>query len=115
MALPSWANDTVIRIRPGTTTSRGSTIPDWSTDKVNEKTISGCSVQPATTTLSQDGRVLGITDAWSCYFPPGADVTEGDKIRWNGNDYQLMGALRIWTSPTGMVSSVQATLERWSG
>lgn len=115
MALPSWANDSVVRIRPGTTTRRGSTEPDWSSDKVNELTITGCSVQPATTTLSQDGRVLGITDVWNCFFPPGADVAAGDKIRWNGKDYQLMGEPRIWTSPTGMVSSVQASLERWSG
>lgn len=115
MALPSWANDTVTRIRPGTTERRGSIEPDWSPDKVNEKQIAGCSVQPATTTLSQDGRVLGISDTWTCFFPPGSDVAAGDKIRWNSNDYQLMGEPRIWTSPTGMVSSIQAQLERWSG
>ena len=115
MALPAWATDTVTRIRPGTKESRGSTVPDWSSDKVNEKSIPGCSVQPATTTLTQDGRVLGITDAWTCYFPPDADVAAGDKIRWNGNDYQLIGEPRIWTSPTGMVSSIQAQLERWVG
>ena len=115
MALPSWANDSVTRIRPGTKESRGSTVPDWSSDNVIEKTITGCSVQPATTTLSQDGRVLGITDTWTCFFPPEADVAAGDKIRWNGKDYQLMGEPRIWTSPTGMVSSIQASLERWEG
>ena len=115
MALPSWANDTVVRVRPGTIDRRGSTEPDWSADKVNELTITGCSVQPATTTLSQDGRVLGITDIWTCFFPPGADVAAGDKIIWNSKDYQLMGEPRIWTSPTGMVSSIQASLERWSG
>jgi hypothetical protein len=115
MALPSWAKDTVTRIRPATIDRRGSTVPDWSPDKVNELQISGCSVQPATTTLSQDGRVLGITDAWTCYFPPDADVAAGDKIMWNGKDYQLMGEPRIWTSPTGVVSSIQAQLERWSG
>ena len=58
--LPSWANDEVTRIRPGTKESRGSTIPDWSQPNVLK--ISGCSVQPAQTTLSQDGRVLGLTE-----------------------------------------------------
>ena len=115
MALPSWARDTVTRIRPGTTVNRGSTEPDWSEDKVSTLTISGCSVQPSTTTLSQDGRVLGITDLWMCYFPPGSDVAAGDKIIWNNKEYQLVGEPRIWTSPTEMVSSIQAQLERWSG
>lgn len=82
---------------------------------MTELVINGCSVQPSTTTLTQDGRVLGITDAWTAFFPPEADVAAGDKIRWNNKDYQLIGEPRIWTSPTGMVSSVQAQLERWSG
>lgn len=115
MALPGWANDTVKRIRPATVERRGSTEPDWSQDKVSEKTITGCSIQPSTTVLSQDGRVLGITDAWTAYFPPDADVAAGDKIMWNSKAYQLMGEPRVWTSPTGMVSSIQAQLERWSG
>ena len=116
MALPSWANDTVVRIRPGKTGTierRGSTVPDWT--KATELEITGCSVQPATTTLSQDGRILGITDVMTCFFPPDSDVAAGDKIRWNGSDYQLIGEPRDWRSPTGIVSSLQAQLERWSG
>jgi hypothetical protein len=113
MALPSWANDTVTRIRPGQIERRGSIEPDWT--HPTEVQISGCSVQPATTSLTQDGRVLGITDVYTCYFPPGVDVAAGDKIRFNGKDYQLMGEPHEWRSPTGAVSSIQAQLERWSG
>ena len=76
--LPSWANDEVTRIRPGTKESRGSTIPDWSQPNVLK--ISGCSVQPAQTTLSQDGRVLGLTEGYTVFFPPGSDVKAGDKL-----------------------------------
>lgn len=111
--LPSWANDTIIRIRPGKVTRRGSDEPDW--EKAEELEIKGCSIQPASTSLSQDGRVLGIADAYTCYFPPGADVAAGDKIRFAGNDYQIMGEIRRWQSPTGRVSNMQANLERWSG
>ena len=113
MALPSWANDTVTRVRPGTKESRGSQIPDWS--KATSLSIAGCSMQPATTTLSQDGRVLGISEGYTCYFPPGADVAAGDKIQYGGKDYQIIGEPKTWKSPTGRVSSVQAQLERWSG
>ena len=115
MALPSWANDTVTRIRPSTTVKRGSIVPDWDPEKVSEKQISGCSMQPGSTTLSQDGRVLGISDGYTCYMPPGSDVTAGDKIVFNNLDYQVIGEPRPWTSPTGMVSSLQVQLERWSG
>lgn len=115
MALPSWAEEEVTRIRPGTKESRGSIVPDWSEDKVSKKTISGCSVQPASTTLSQDGRVLAISEGLTCFFPPGTDVAAGDKIRYDGEDYQIIGKPKKWTSPTGRVSNIQAQLERWSG
>ena len=115
MALPSWANDSVTRIRPATIDRRGSTEPDWSEDKVSKLAISGCSVQPATTTLSQDGRVLGISEGLTVFFPPGTDVAAGDKIRWDGKDYKIIGEPKVWKSPTGRVSSIQASIERWAG
>ena len=111
--LPSWANDEVTRIRPGTKESRGSTIPDWSQPNVLK--ISGCSVQPAQTTLSQDGRVLGLTEGYTVFFPPGSDVKAGDKLTWNGQNFQIIGEPRQWNSPTGRVSSLQAAIERWAG
>lgn len=113
MALPAWANDSITRIRPGTITRRGSVEPDW--EHATEKEITGCSMQPSTTSLSQDGRVLGTTDGYTCYLPPDADVLPGDKIRYNSLDYQIMGEPRIWNSPTGRVSSKQLQLERWAG
>lgn len=111
--LPSWANDVVTRLRPTTKTVRGSAIPDWSNP--DSITIGGCSMQPASTMLSQDGRVQGITDGYTCYLPPCADVKAGDRIRYNGKDYTINGEPQIWHSPSGKVSSMQLHLERWSG
>lgn len=111
--LPSWANQSVKRVRPGTKESRGSSIPDWSNP--DELTIEGCSVQPSQTTLSQDGRVLGLTEGYTVFFPRTADVKAGDKIIWDGNEYQIIGEPRGWDSPTGRVSSLQAAIERWAG
>jgi hypothetical protein len=111
--LPSWANDTVVRIRPGTKESRGSVIPDW--DHATEAQITGCSVQPGSTSLDQDGRVMAISDGFTAYLPPGADVQAGDKIRYAGKEYQIRGEPRPWNSPTGRVSSIQIRLERWAG
>ena len=113
MALPSFAAETVTRLRPTETIIRGSTVLDWS--KPDELNIVGCLMQPGSTTLSMDGRELGISDGYTAYFPPGADVQAGDRIMYAGATYTIMGDIRPWKSPTGLVSNLQAQLERWSG
>lgn len=112
--LPSFATDSIVRVRPGTTTERGSTVPDWSTDKVTKLTIGGCSVQPASTSLSQDGRVLGISDGWTAYLPEGSDVQAGDHIEWDGNTYEINGEPRKWPGAS-RCAHIQLNLTRWEG
>lgn len=109
----SFANDTITRIRPGVKSVRGSNVPDWG--QAFSLDIAGCSVQPAGTTLSQDGRVLGIMDGMTCYCPYDADVCEGDRIRYDGQIYEINGTPRKWKSPTGNRSHLQLNLERWKG
>lgn len=112
--LPTWASQEITRIRPGTKTLRGSTVFDWSTDKVSELTIKGCSVQPASTGLSQDGRVLGINEGWTAYIPEGSDVQAGDRIRFNGDIYEINGEPKAWTGAFTR-SNIQLNLVRWEG
>lgn len=114
MALSTFARQTVTRIRPKTKTERGSLVPDWSTSP-NEKQITGCSVQPAGTSLSEDGRVLGVSEGITVYLPEGSDVAAGDRIRYNGNDYTINGEPKIWVSATGRCDSIQLNCERWYG
>lgn len=111
--LPSWVSQTVTIIRPGTKIERGSTIPDW--NNTWETDVSGCSIQPAATGLSQDGRVLGILDGMTAYLPPGTDVREGDRVVYEGITYEINGSPRAWNSATGRASHVQANLRRWDG
>lgn len=110
--IPSFARQSVTRIRPGVKTVRGSDIPDW--ENATSLVISGCSVQPAATEMSQDGRVLGILDGMTAYLPPGADVQEGDRIVYDGETYVLDGAPRVWEAAFNL-SHVQIRLRRWSG
>lgn len=110
--LPSFATQRVVRIRPTTKDVRGSRVPDWSNS--DRKVISGCSVQPASTDLSQDGRVLGILDGMTCYMPENADVLEGDRIEYEGIIYTIDGAPRVWPS-AGNLAHKQLRLVRWSG
>lgn len=110
--LPSFCSQSITRLRPGTTTSRGSTIPDWS--HATSATISGCSVQPSTTSLSEDGRVLGISDRWTAYLPEGSDVQAGDRIVFEGQTFTIDGEPRVWTGPFTR-SNIQLSLIRWEG
>ena len=110
--LPSFCNQSIVRIRPGTKTARGSDIPDWT--KADRLTINGCSVQPASTSLSQDGRVLGINEQWTAYLPEGSDVKAGDRIEFEGKVYTINGDPKEWTAPFTR-SNMQLNLTRWEG
>lgn len=111
--LPSFCNQTVDIVRPKKTIdSRGSEIPDWTS--TTKTTVTGCSVQPASTSLSQDGRVLGILDGWTAYLPEGTDVKAGDRIDFDGESYVINGEPRKWTGPL-RTSHIQLNLVRWEG
>ena len=111
--LPSWASDTVTRLRAATVTQRGSAVPDWSNPSRLE--IGGCCVQPSSTSLTTDGRVQGTSEGLTCYLPPGADVKAGDRILYSGETYAIMGEPKTWKSPTGRVSHIEIQIERWYG
>lgn len=112
--LPSFCTQEVIRIRPGSKVLRGSTVPDWSEDNINKKTITGCSVQPASTGLSQDGRVLGINEGFTAYLPEGSDVQAGDRIQYDGEIYEINGEPKKWVGAFTR-SHIQLNLIRWEG
>ena len=112
--LPSFCNQEITRVRPGTKNVRGSDIPDWSADKVDTLKIKGCSVQPAATTLSQDGRVLGISEQLTAYLPEGSDVKAGDRIIFEGQPYTINGEPKTWAAPFTR-SNMQLNLARWKG
>lgn len=112
--LPTFCKQEITRIRPGTKTERGSTIPDWSEGQATTLVIKGCSVQPATTSLSMDGRVLGLSEGLTAYLPEGSDVKAGDRIMFNGETYTINGEPKIWTAAANL-SHVQLNLIKWEG
>ena len=116
----SFWRDTITRIRPGTKTERGSTVPDW--EHATTKDVSGCSVQPASTSLSEDGRVMALADGLTAYVPKDMQpvsrqilFTAGDRIEYNGKTYTINGDPRQWPSATGGLDHIQLNLMRWSG
>lgn len=110
--LPSFCNQTITRLRSGTIEARGSVIQDWSNPDRLE--ITGCSMQPASTSLSTDGRVLGISDYYSLFAPADADVQAGDRIEYNGKVYEIDGDIRVQPAAS-MLEHIQVTLKRYQG
>lgn len=111
--LPSFCSQSITIIRPGTKEVRGSIVPDWE-HTAQPVVVGGCSVQPASSSLSLDGRVLGISDAWTAYLPEGTDVKAGDRILFDGNTYEISGEPRVWTGAFTR-SHIQLNLTRWEG
>lgn len=52
-------------------------------------------MQPASTSLSQDGRVLGLLDEYTLFLPADADIQAGDRVQFNGQVYEIDGEVRI--------------------
>lgn len=112
--LPSFCNDEITRVRPGTKTVRGSVVPDWDASVITTLVIKGCSVQPSATTLSQDGRVLGVSEQLTAYLPEGSDVKAGDRIIYGGDVYTINGEPKAWKAAFNL-SNIQLNLIRWEG
>ena len=110
--LPSFCTQEVKRIRPSTKESRGSMILDWS--NVSNLTIEGCSMQPASTTLSEDGRVLGISDLYTLFTPPDADIDAGDRIEFEGKTFTVVGDVRVQPAAS-RIQHKEISLRRYHG
>ena len=111
--LHSWCQDVVTVTRAPWKNTRGTKVRDW--DNATEHTVCGCSVQPATTMRDFADRAEQVTDRWTLYAPPCADLATGDRITCNGQTYEIEGAPFKWKSPTGAVSHKHANLVKWSG
>ena len=111
--LPSFCRDAVTVKRAQLTDKRGTKVLDWSNPLEFE--LSGCSMQPNTTTRDFDGRTIQVTEDWTIYAPPGSDLQAGDRIEWQGLEFEINGAPMPWSSPTGRVSHIWARLNEWRG
>lgn len=111
--LPTFAKDTVVRLRPQYSESRGKSVPDW-TRQPQSLGIRGCSMQPASTSLSTDGRVLGISDLYTLYAPSDADIKAGDRIVFNDLTYEIDGDVRVYPAPCRL-EHIEVSLRRYHG
>ena len=111
--LPTFFRQSVVVIRPGTKQVRGQSVPDW--ENTTQQTIKNCSMQPSSTSLSQDGRILGISDRYTCYMPANASVQAGDRIAFNNHIYTIDGDIREWPSASGRLDHIEISLVSYRG
>ena len=111
--LPSWCQDQVTVLRAPLVDSRGTKVRDWA--QATSATVTGCSLQPASTSTDfGEVRQAADFDA-TLYLPPDADVLQDDRIVFGGVTYAVDGMPSEWRSPTGRVTHRQARLKTWSG
>lgn len=109
----SWCNETVTVLRAPQRTVGTRTERDWA--HAQSHVLTGCLVVPSGTTTG-----FGTVDAVSTadatlYAPPGADISEGDRVQHGGAIYVVDGIPSTIQSPTGRVSNTQARLRKWAG
>ncbi len=114
--LPSWFTDEVVVIRAGTTTDRyGDEVLDW--DAPTEHTVRNCKVNPVAgnedTGLLDDRAAL--TRRWNLAAPPCSDIKATDRMRWQGDVYEVEGEVLTWRSPLGGVDHLYVQLVRREG
>lgn len=110
--LPSFATETVVRIRPGTATERGSSFRDWT--NASSENISGCHVQPDSTSSDFTDRANSVL-TYTLWAPVNADVKKGDRITAQGRTYDVVGVPFCWYSPTGVCDHLTCRMTEWVG
>jgi hypothetical protein len=115
MALPSWCNETVTRLRAPYASDRygnEASSRDWAS--ATSLSIANCSVQPmvgSEVLVDRDARV----HRWILYGPANIDVLPTDRIVHKGVTYEVQGDVRHWTGATGNLDNTQLELERVDG
>lgn len=104
---------TVLRAAQSTNPYSKTQELDWTVTPTST-VVTGCEVQPGTTLeyLLQRDEVLV---AWTLFAPYGTDVTEYDRVLFNGGTYTVYGHPASWSSPSGRMNFVEIILQDWRG
>lgn len=110
--LPSFARETVTRIRPAVAVERGATVRDWT--NASEAQVAGCSVQADATSSDYEERANTI-QTFTLYAPADADIQAGDRIRAKAGTFDVVGVPAIWCSPYGTTDHMACRMTEWAG
>lgn len=115
-ALPQGDTVTIIRPGPPTRDSYGNDVPGAPTETV----VPGCGIAPRDSTGSASNELTDARDTvisgLTLYAPYGTDIRATDKVRVDGQLYEVEGLPGGFRSPfTGSTGPVVATLELVTG
>lgn len=114
--LPSFAQDTITILTPGTKRVHGADVVDWSPAAVSTRTVEGCWCSPASTSEMADRGRDTTLDAWNVLLDSEAvPPTSQDKVLLpNGRDYRVQGEPTPEPSASGMLADWRLYLEKWT-
>lgn len=110
--LPSFAMQTVTILTAATVADHGAQVADWSTP--TETVESGWLLQPLTSTEVMENR-NAVQAQWRGHGPADSSVTATSRVRFNGQDFEVVGEPLRWPSPTGALAHTEVLLSRWEG
>ena len=111
---PPFPNgEPVTIVRPAFVTDRyNNAAPDW--DNASEFTLGGCAIAPGDTTEDTNGREAGLSVdhtlyltpdvgtgiyGWSVYGQPLTAIRKTDRLRFRGEDHEVVGDVDVWVNP----------------
>lgn len=113
MVLPSFARETITRLRYPTRDDYGTTVPDYLAEPV-EVDVVGCWLEPVRSIENLDGRIA-VSTGYTVAAPPGADFVSTDHVRYLGVEYEVVGDAIPVPSPSGALDATELILRRWEG
>jgi hypothetical protein len=98
---------TVLRASAGSDNPYGNQDRDWTT--ATETQVTGCSVQPVQGDEVTVGRDT-VVSRWRLYAPDGTDILASDRVRFEGDVYEVDTEVQRWDFPP--LSHITALLRR---
>lgn len=113
MALPSFARESLVRIRPTRTSDRRDEFLDYENPE-STKVIKGCVIDPITGAENISNRNAEFSQ-WQVMMPARADIDSDDHIEYRGKIYQIQGSIQDQPSATGTLDHIYFVMNRWEG
>ena len=110
-------NQTLVRIRAGTRTTRGGDVElDWSPAAVTRTLITDVSVQPNFQREDEAGQTPTRATGYRVISAPGTtpDITALDRLEYRGALHAVSGEVAYWPDPHGR-DHIELAMTGWKG